>query len=259
MVSDLVSRVFGRSRFLSVFAKEFNATFRLIPLVLGGMVTPLFIYFMFGRAMGAGQVMIAGVPLQQYMVPGTLFFQLVYSTFYQASYSTFFSSNITQTMDELLTSPLSSLDILMGRVANTTVVSILVTIPLLGILVAVSGIGIHLGWLVVSLAALFLVAVISSLLGTLLGLMVNNEFSLINFANVIVIPLIFLSDTFIRVSDHPVANALLYLSPVKLGNDVVRRGLIQHELDLVGSGLLMLYAVVWGVIVYRVFDAKSRG
>ena len=51
----------------------------------------------------------------------------------------------------------------------------------------------------------------------------------------------------------------LYLSPVKLGNDVVRRGLIQHELDLVGSGLLVLYAVVWGVIVYRVFDAKSRG
>lgn len=253
------SHLMERARFITVLAKEFSATFRLVPLILGGMITPLFIYFIFGQAIGANQVSAGGIPLQQYMVPGTLLFQLVYSTFYQASYSTFFSSNITQTMDELLTSPLSSADILLGRIANSTVISVLIAIPLMAILSAASGIKPHLGWMALALLALALVAVVSSLLGTLLGLIVDNEFSLINFANVIVIPLIFLSDTFVQISAyHPGVQVLLYLSPVKLGNDVVRQALLKHELTLIAAVVLLLHVAVWWVIVHRVFEVKSR-
>lgn len=241
-----------------VFRKEFAASFRFLPLVIGGMVTPLFIYIVFGLDIGKNISLGHGIPFKQYIVSGTILFQLVYSTFYQSSYNTFFSSTVTQTMDELLTSPLSSKDILIGRVATTSAIGVIVCMPLLIILTIISGIKCPVWMMLLIIIYLILIAVIFSLLGTLLGLLVLNEFSLINFANAIVIPVVFLSDTFKQITDNKIINYILYLSPVKLGNVGMRSLLLWNKLDLLTLILLIIYTIIAYFIVYKIFEIKSR-
>jgi ABC-type multidrug transport system permease subunit len=244
--------------FLSVFKKEFSATFKLIPIVLGGMVTPLFIYFFFSSMVDNTAMPNGMMSYSQYMVSGTILFQLVYSTFYNASYSTFFSSNITQTMDELLTSPISSRDILLGRTLSTSLTTVMVSIPLLAILIYLSKIPFHIGWYLFTSVILVIIAMIFSLLGTFLGLLVNSEFSLINIANMIIIPITFISDTFIKVSGTRLIDNLFYLSPIKLGNDIIRDGLILHVFNYKETIFLFALMVIVWLVVYKVFDNKSK-
>jgi ABC-2 type transport system permease protein len=240
-----------------VFKKEFNASFKLLTIVLGGMVTPLFIYGFFSMVVG-GNSFDSYMPYKHYMVSGTVIFQLVYSTFYQASYSTFFSSNVTQTMDELLTSPLNSKDILLGRTLSTSMITVIVSIPLLICLIFWSGLLFNLVWYLIALVGLAVLAIIFSLLGTLLGILVNSEFSLINFANMIVIPLTFVSDTFVKLSAIPSLKYILYCSPIKLANDVVREALVLSKLNWLSGLILVLFMVVSWVVVYKVFDKKLK-
>ena len=243
---------------MSVFKKEFIASFKLVPIVAGGMVTPLFIYGFFSTMMGNGNVLDYCMPYRHYMVSGTVVFQLVYSTFYQASYSTFFSSNITQTMDELLTSPLSSRDILLGRVLCTSMTAVMISIPLLICLIFWSGLSFSLFWYLVATFGLTILSIIFSLLGTLLGVLVTNEFSLINFANIIVIPLTFVSDTFVKLSTIPFLKYIVCGSPIKLTNDIVREALVFSRLNWLSGLGLIFFAIISWIIVYKIFDKKLK-
>jgi ABC-2 type transport system permease protein len=246
-------------RFLNVFKKEFAATFRFLPLILGGMITPLLIFLVYGLVNGKYISLIDGHTYTQYIVSSVILFQLVFATFYQSSYNTYFSTNVTQTMDELLTSPLSSKDILIGRTLNTSLTGIIICIPVLAILMALSHIAFNFLFYLLAVLSLICIAFIFSLLGNLLGIVVNSEFSLINFANAIIIPLIFLSDTFAKVSGfNVVLTYVLYISPIKVANDVMRNALLNNKADLLDMLLLILYTFIYYAITYVVFEKKSR-
>lgn len=244
--------------FYNVFKREFAASFRFLPLILSGMITPLLIYIIFGVVIGENVGPVDGAPYTQYIISGIIIFQLVYATFYQSSYSTYFSSNVTQTMDELLTSPISSRDILLGRVLSSTIIGLIISIPMLLILMLLSGISFNIAAYLVSLFFLGLVALVFALLGTLLGIVVESEFSLINFANVIIIPLVFLSDTFVKIGYNEFVNIALKISPIKVANDCIRAALLKSTADPVSFILLFSYTIIIFFITYKVFDAKSK-
>lgn len=248
-----------RIRCINVFKKEFAATFKMLPLLIGGLVTPLFIYFTLSMSMGQYDIKIGNYALTQYIVSGVILFQLVYSTFYQSSYNTYYSFNITQTMDELMTSPLSSSDILIGKVINTTVISIIISAPVLIILMLVSKINFSIVFFMVSIGYLFMVALISSLLGNLLGILVKSEFTLINIANALVIPIVFLSDSFTNLSDKfNIIKCVIYLSPIKVANDAIRSAILNREIKYIDVILLVLYVIITYFITYKIYDDKSR-
>ncbi len=244
--------------FYNVFRREFAASFRFLPLILSGMITPMLIYVIFGVVIGKNIGPVEGVPYTQYIISGIIIFQLVYATFYQSSYSTYFSSNVTQTMDELLTSPVSSRDILLGRVLSSTFIGLIISVPMLIILMILSGVSFNPVAIILSLIYLGLNALIFALLGTLLGIVVESEFSLINFANVIIIPLVFLSDTFMKISYNKLINAALMISPIKVTNDCIRAALLKSTVEPLSLFLLVFYSLIIFFITYKVFDAKSK-
>ncbi|KOY65401.1 ABC transporter permease [Clostridium sporogenes] len=248
----------NKTKSIHVFKKEFAASFRFLPLIISGMITPLLIFAVFGMGVGKYVPSYRGFTFSQLIISGILLFQLTCSTFYQVSYSTFFAANVTQTLDEFLTAPISSRDILLGRVLNNAVIGLITAIPVSVVLILISNIKVSVLYYLVSLIYLMLIGILFSSLGALLGITVDVEFSLINFANAIIIPLNFISDTFIRISDKNILlNYILYLSPIKLANDGMRKALLFREFDIISLIALIIYTAVVYVISAKIFEKKS--
>ena len=185
----------------AIYVFEMARTFRTL---LQSIVTPVIstsLYFVvFGAAIGSRITDIDGVSYGAFIVPGLIMLSLLTQSISNASFGIFFPK-FTGTIYELLSAPVSYIEIVISYVGAAATKSII-----LGLLIlATSGLFVpieiaHPVWM---LAFLVLTAVTFSLFGFLLGIWAEGFEKLQLVPFLIITPLIFLGGSFYSVDMLP--------------------------------------------------------
>jgi ABC-2 type transport system permease protein len=172
--------------------------------MLQSMVSPVIatsLYFVvFGAAIGSRITQIEGVPYGAFIVPGLIMLTLLTQSVANASFGIYFP-RFTGTIYELLSAPISYLEIVVGYVGAAATKSIV-----LGLIILATA------WLFVPLRIahpfwmagfLLLTAVTFSLLGFIIGIWADGFEKLQLVPLLIITPLTFLGGTFYSISVLP--------------------------------------------------------
>jgi ABC-2 type transport system permease protein len=180
------------------------------------MVSPVIstsLYFVvFGAAIGSRISEIEGVPYGAFIVPGLVMLMLLTQSVANASFGIYFP-RFTGTIYELLSAPISYLEIVIGYVGAAATKSIILGLVILA--TAFLFVPLHIAhpfWMV---AFLVLTAVTFSLLGFIIGIWADGFEKLQLVPLLIITPLTFLGGTFYSISVlPPFWQAVTLLNPV---------------------------------------------
>jgi len=184
--------------------------------LLQSMVSPVIstsLYFVvFGAAIGSRISEIEGVPYGAFIVPGLVMLMLLTQSVANSSFGIYFP-RFTGTIYELLSAPISYLEIVIGYVGAAATKSIILGLVILA--TAFLFVPLHIAhpfWMV---AFLVLTAVTFSLLGFIIGIWADGFEKLQLVPLLIITPLTFLGGTFYSISVlPPFWQAVTLLNPV---------------------------------------------
>ena len=226
--------------------------------ILSPLISATLYIFIFGYVIGTNITKIAGVPYITFVFPGILMLNIIGSSFAQSSSSVYFAKFI-KSIEEMLVSPLSYLEIVIGYVAGGIARSLVVGF---GILI----IGLLFGAVTLASLPLFLfyvvaIAIIFSLLGILVGLWAKG-FEQLSAINIFVItPLTYLGGIFYSVKMLPhTVQFITYANPFFYFVDGIRSSMIGVSEANVWVGLAMIVGLILalGFLVIRLFATGWR-
>ena len=192
---------------------------RALRTVWQSLVTPVIttsLYFVvFGSAIGSRMVEVDGVPYGAFIVPGLIMLSLFTESIFNASFGIYFPK-FTGTIYELLSAPVSYLEIVLayvGAAATKSVILGLIILATAGFFVPLDIL--HPGWMI---AFLVLISTTFSLFGFIIGIWAKGFEQLQFIPMLIVTPLTFLGGAFYSISMLPPAwqkitlfNPIVYL------------------------------------------------
>ena len=170
------------------------------------LVTPVIttsLYFVvFGAAIGSRMTEVDGVAYGAFIVPGLIMLSLFTESIFNASFGIYFPK-FTGTIYELLSAPLSYLEIVLGYVGAAATKSIILGLIILTTASMFVSIKIlHPGWMI---AFLVLTATTFSLFGFIIGVWANSFEQLQFIPMLIITPLTFLGGAFYSINMLPPA------------------------------------------------------
>ncbi|HVG60967.1 MAG TPA: ABC transporter permease [Hyalangium sp.] len=177
---------------------------RALRTLVQSVVTPVLttsLYFVvFGSAIGSAMRQVGGVPYGAFIVPGLIMLSLFTQSIFNASFGIYFPK-FTGTIYELLSSPVSSLEIVLAYVGAAATKSIALGLIILATAALFVPIQIlHPFWMI---AFLVLTAVTFSLFGFIIGLWANSFEQLNLIPMLIVTPMTFLGGAFYSIDMLP--------------------------------------------------------
>ena len=187
----------------AIYAFEMSRTGRtLVQSIVAPVITTALYFVVFGAAMGTRISQIDGVAYGAFIVPGLIMLTLLTQSVTNAAFGIYFPKFIG-TIYELLSAPISALEIVIGFVGAAATKSVI-----LGLVILVTAFFFvplridHPLWMA---AFLILTAVTFSLLGFIIGVWAGG-FEQLQFVPMLIItPLTFLGGTFYSVSVLPPA------------------------------------------------------
>ncbi|MDX1374560.1 MAG: ABC transporter permease [Burkholderiales bacterium] len=187
----------------AIYLYEMARTGRtLLQSIVAPVVTTSLYFIVFGAAIGTRIAQIEGVAYGAFIVPGLVMLMLLTQSVSNASFG-IFMPRFTGTFYEILSAPVSALEIVVGYVGAAATKSVILGL----IILATAGLFVplriaHPGWM---LAFLLLTAVTFSLLGFIIGIWAEG-FEQLQFVPLLVItPLTFLGGTFYSIDVLPPA------------------------------------------------------
>ncbi|HEX2726927.1 MAG TPA: ABC transporter permease [Beijerinckiaceae bacterium] len=184
----------------------------LLQSIVSPVISTSLYFVVFGAAIGSRITEIEGVAYGAFIVPGLIMLMLLTQSVANASFGIYFP-RFTGTIYELLSAPVSYVEIVIGYVGAATTKSIILGL----IILATAGLFVplriaHPVWM---LAFLLLTAVTFSLLGFIIGIWADGFEKLQLVPLLILTPLTFLGGTFYSVSVlPPIWQKLALLNPV---------------------------------------------
>ena len=197
----------------AIYRFEMSRTGRtLLQSIVSPVISTSLYFVVFGAAIGSRITEIEGVSYGAFIVPGLIMLTVLTQSVMNASFGIYFP-RFTGTIYELLSAPVSYLEIVLGYVGAAATKSML-----LGVIILVtSGLFVplrivHPAWMI---AFLVLTAVSFSLLGFIIGI-VADSFEKIQIVPLLIItPLTFLGGSFYSISVlPPVWQRITLLNPV---------------------------------------------
>ena len=180
--------------------------------VVTPVITTSLYFVVFGSAIGARMSEVDGVPYGAFIVPGLIMLSLFTQSIFNASFGIYFP-RFTGTIYELLSAPISYLEIVIGYVGAAATKSIVLGLIILATASLFVPIKIlHPAWM---LAFLVLTATTFSLFGFIIGLWAKG-FEQIQFIPMIIVtPLTFLGGAFYSIDMlPPVWRTITLFNPV---------------------------------------------
>jgi len=228
------------------------------------LVTPVIttaLYFVvFGAAIGGNIRADAtgGVAYGAFIVPGLIMLSLFTQSIFNASFGIFFPK-FTGTIYELLSAPISPLEIVLGYVGAAATKSIILGLIILG--TAALFVPLHIAHPFWMLAFLVLTAVTFSLFGFIIGIWADGFEKLQIIPLLIVTPLTFLGGTFYSVNMLPP-----FWQTVTLFNPVVYlisgfRWSFFEISDVnvaISLGMTVVFLLVCLAVIWRIFTTGYR-
>lgn len=185
----------------AIYGFEMNRTRRtLLQSIVSPVVSTALYFVVFGAALGSRIAQVDSVPYGAFIVPGLIMLSLLGQSISNASFAIFFPK-FTGTIYEILSAPVSALEIVTGYVGAAASKSIMLGL----IILATARLFVPFGILhpAVMLLFLLLTAVTFSMLGFIIGIWANN-FEKLNLVPLLIItPLTFLGGSFYSTSMLP--------------------------------------------------------
>jgi ABC-2 type transport system permease protein len=185
----------------AIYRFEMARTFRTVVQSIASPVLSTSLYFVvFGSAIGSRMGQIGGVGYGSFIVPGLVMLSLLSESISNASFGIYLPK-WSGTIYELLSAPVSFLEVVIGYVGAAASKSIL-----LGVLILVTARAfvpyeiLHPGWMV---AFLILTSVTFSMFGFIIGLWADSFQKLQTIPLMIVTPLTFLGGAFYSINMLP--------------------------------------------------------
>ncbi|HKG76689.1 MAG TPA: ABC transporter permease, partial [Beijerinckiaceae bacterium] len=185
----------------AIYAFEMARTRRtLLQSIVSPVLSTSLYFVVFGAAMGSRITEIEGVPYGAFIVPGLIMLTLLTQSVANASFGIYFP-RFTGTIYEILSAPISYLEIVLGYVGAAATKSIILGLIILltaGLFVPLRIV--HPVWM---LAFLVLTAVSFSLFGFIIGIWADGFEKLQLVPLLILTPLTFLGGTFYSIDVLP--------------------------------------------------------
>ncbi len=238
----------------TMFRREVRRTLRVMTqtLVAPTMSAALYI-FIFGTVLGSRITDISGVPYISFVFPGVLLMTIINSSYASASSSLYFM-RFSRSIEELLITPFSYLEILVGLVGAAVMRVLIVSVLVLAV-------GVLFG--AVSLVSPFMffvyvigIASIFALLGILVALWAESFEQLQVLNTFIISPLTYLGGIFYSVTFlPPLAATITHLNPFFYFADGLRQSMVGYSEANSLVGMLVLVGLVFGLgtIVFVLF------
>jgi ABC-2 type transport system permease protein len=200
----------------AIFFFEMSRTWRtLLQSIVSPVISTSLYFVVFGAALGSRLTTIDGINYGAFIVPGLIMLSLLTQSISNASFGIFFPK-FTGTIYEILSAPVSYIEIVIGYVGAATSKSILLgLIILITARMFVAFEIVHPLWMV---AFLILTAVTFSLFGFIIGIWADGFEKLQLVPMLIVTPLTFLGGSFYSIDMLPpiwrtitLANPVVYL------------------------------------------------
>ncbi|HYD07091.1 MAG TPA: ABC transporter permease [Reyranella sp.] len=185
----------------SIYGFEMSRTWRtLMQSIISPVLTTSLYFVVFGAALGPGMGEVAGVSRGAFMVPGLIMLSVLTQSVSNASFGIYFPKFIG-TVYELLSAPVSYIEIVIGYVGAAATKSIILALITLATAFLFVPVQIqHPLWM---LGFLVLIAFSFSLFGFIIGIWADN-FEKLQFIPMLVItPLTFLGGTFYAIKELP--------------------------------------------------------
>ena len=200
----------------AIYLFEMARTWRtLFQSVVSPVISTSLYFVVFGSAIGSRIPQIDGVAYGAFIVPGLIMLSLLTQSVSNASFGIFFPK-FTGTIYELLSAPLSFVEITLGYVGAAATKSILLGLIILA--TAALFVPLHIAHPFWMLTVLVLTAVTFSLFGFIIGVWADNFEKLQVIPLLVITPLVFLGGSFYSVNMLPpfwqsvsLANPVLYL------------------------------------------------
>ncbi len=179
---------------------------RMMRTVVQSIVAPVLstsLYFViFGSAIGSRITEIDGVGYGAFIVPGLIMLSIMTESISNSSFAIYFPK-FTGTIFELLSAPISFVEVVLGYVGAAATKSIVIGLIILG--TAHFFVDLHIAHPVIMLLFLVLISVSFSLFGFILGIWADGWEKLTIVPILVIMPLTFLGGTFYSISMLPPA------------------------------------------------------
>src|SRR5215212_3346919 len=187
----------------AIYVFEMARTGRtLLQSIVSPVISTSLYFVVFGAAIGSRITEIDGVAYGAFIVPGLIMLMLLTQSVANASFGIYFP-RFTGTIYELLSAPVSYLEIVIGYVGAAATKSIILGLIIL--MTAALFVPLRIAHPVWMLAFLVLTAVTFSLLGFIIGIWADGFEKLQLVPLLVITPLTFLGGTFYSVSVLPPA------------------------------------------------------
>lgn len=197
----------------AIYIFEMSRTFRTVmQSILSPVLTTSLYFIVFGSAIGGRMAEVDGVPYGAFIVPGLIMLSLLTESIGNASFGIYFPK-FSGTIYELLSAPISALEIVIGFVGAAATKSIIIGL----IIMATASFFVPLQILhpVAMVSFLVLTAVTFSLFGFVIGIWADS-FEKLQFVPLLVVtPLTFLGGSFYSIDMlPPVWRSITLFNPV---------------------------------------------
>ena len=187
----------------------------LFQSVVSPVISTSLYFVVFGSAIGSRIPEVEGITYGSFLVPGLIMLSLLTQSISNASFGIFFPK-FSGTIYELLSAPVSVVEIVLGYVGAAATKSIILGLVILA--TAYLFVPIHISHPIWMLMFLVLTSISFSLFGFIIGLWANNFEKLQIIPLLIITPLVFLGGSFYSITMLPpiwqkvtLANPVLYL------------------------------------------------
>jgi ABC-2 type transport system permease protein len=238
---------------LAIYRFEMARTRRTIFQSIVSPVISTSLYFVvFGAAIGSRLPQIQGISYGEFIVPGLIMLMLLTQSVSNASFGIYFPK-FTGTIYELLSAPISSLEVVIGYVGAAATKS--VVLGLIVLATAALFVELRIDHPVLMVAFLLLTAISFSLLGFIIGIWAQGFEQLQVIPLLVVTPLTFLGGTFYSMNVLPptwqkisMFNPLVYLiSGFRWSFYGVADVNVQISLAVAILFLVVCLAVIWWI------------
>ena len=237
----------------AIYMFEMTRAWRTVFQSLISPVISTSLYFVvFGSAIGSRINEVEGVSYGSFIVPGLIMLSLMTQSVSNASFGIFFPK-FTGTIYEILSAPISYLEITIGYVGAAATKSLIVGLVIL----ATAGLFVpiqiaHPGWMILFLV---LTALTFSLFGFLIGIWADNFEKLQIIPLLVITPLVFLGGSFYSVNMLPeiwqkitLLNPVLYLvSGFRWSFYEIADVSVSTSLSMICVFLLVCIFLVWRI------------
>jgi ABC-2 type transport system permease protein len=243
----------------AIYQFEMARTFRTIAQSIISPVLSTSLYFVvFGSAIGSRMTAVEGIPYGAFLVPGLIMLSILTESISNASFGIYFPRFIG-TIYEVLSAPVSPLEIVVGYVGAAASKSLMIGVIIL--LTAELFVPVKILHPLVMLLFLVLTSLTFSMFGFIIGIWADSFEKLQIIPLLIITPLTFLGGSFYSISMlPPVWQTLTLFNPVVYLVSGFRWSFFEIADVHVGTSLAMtvLFLLICSVILHWIFRTGYR-